>query len=387
MKHLWIMILILLFSSSALAQDEPITLRDAPPTAESVQLETVVDNLIRPLYVTHAGDGSNRLFILEQRGRIYVYQGSALTIFMDISGRVSEEAGGVNYTERGLLGMAFHPNYTENGTFFLNYTDRNGNTVIARYQVSADPNVADANSAEIIFTLNQPYPNHNGGHMTFGDDGYLYVALGDGGLFGDPLSAGQNPETLLGSILRLDVDTETGYAIPEDNPFVVGGGAPEVWAYGLRNPWRFSFDRATGDMYIADVGQNQWEEVNFEPADSLGGLNYGWNAYEATHVYSGNAANGEVVIPIAEYDHSLGNSITGGYVYRGEALPDLQGVYLYGDFGQGRIWYAHRDPEGNWQYAQWFDTDYNISSFGEDEAGELYLVNYRGSVLKLVPTE
>jgi glucose/arabinose dehydrogenase len=391
MKRL-IILIIFLFTSLTFAQESAaIILRDTPlPPADSVRFELVLNNLSRPVYVTHAGDGSQRLFIVEQRGRIYVYNGSELTIFMDISGRVSPEASGILYTERGLLGLAFHPNYAENGLFFVNYTDLNGNTVIARYQVSPDnPNLANIMSAKTIFQIEQPYPNHNGGYIVFGDDGYLYVGLGDGGDAGDPLGSGQNPHTLLGTILRLVVDVENGsYAIPVDNPFVNStNGALEIWSYGLRNPWRFSFDRATGDMYIADVGQNQWEEINFEPVDSMGGLNYGWNALEATHPYSGQEPISDVVMPIAEYDHSLGISVTGGYVYRGQAIPDLQGVYLFSDFGQGRIWYAYRDMNEAWQSGQWFTTNYNVSSFGEDETGELYLVNYRGSILKLVPNE
>ena len=264
---------------------EPLLYRDSIPATDSIQLEPVVTNLIRPLYVTHAGDGSGRLFIVEQRGRINIWDGSELSIFMDISNLVSQEALGTSYTERGLLGLAFHPDYAENGTFFVNYTDRDGATVVTRYQVSANPDVADTGSAEVILTVNQPYRNHNGGHMAFDADGYLYISLGDGGSAGDPLNAGQNPATLLGTIIRIDVNTEAGYVIPPDNPFVTSSGANEVWAYGLRNVWRFSFDRATDDMYLGDVGQAQWEEVNFEPADSPGGVNYGWNFFEASRIY------------------------------------------------------------------------------------------------------
>jgi glucose/arabinose dehydrogenase len=387
--HTGLLIVAMLLTGVVFAQDteEVVTNREAAPAASSFQLEQVVGSLIRPLFVTHANDGSGRLFIVEQRGRIYVRDNGALSIFIDISNLVSAEAGGTGYTERGLLGLAFHPDYASNGLFFVNYSDRSGHTVIRRYQVSAsDPNVADSNSGVEIFFLRQPFPNHNGGHMAFGPDGYLYVSVGDGGLAGDPLDEGQNPDGLLGSILRLDVNAET-YAIPQDNPFVAGGGAPEIWSYGWRNPWRFSFDRATGDLYIGDVGQNNWEEINFEPADSAGGLNYGWNAYEATHVYGNRQPNGEVVMPVAEYDHSLGCSVSGGYVYRGQAIPDLQGVYLYSDYCTGNLWYAYRDLNDVWQSALFSQTGFQVSSFGEDENGELYVVDYRGAVYQIVPAQ
>jgi glucose/arabinose dehydrogenase len=289
-----------------------------------------------------------------------------------------------------LLGLAFHPDYAANGIFFVNYTDRAGHTVLAKYQVTDDPNFANANSAETIFTQMQPFPNHNGGHMEFGDDGYLYVALGDGGAAGDPLSAGQNPELLLGSILRLDINVDSGYGIPADNPFADGvNGAPEVWSYGWRNPWRFSFDRATADMYIGDVGQNQWEEIDFEPADSSGGLNYGWNILEATHTFSGGSVPDDVVMPIAEYSHSDGScSVTGGYVYRGAAIPDLQATYLYSDYCSGVLRYAYRDESGTWHSDVLRQTGMQVSSFGEDETGEIYLVSYsEGIVYKFVPAQ
>lgn len=389
-----ILILLLLIATVASAQDEevntePILYRDAIPAVDTLTFEPVITNLVRPLYVTHAGDGTGRLFVLEQRGRINVWDGESLAIFMDISNLISQEALGTGYTERGLLGLAFHPDYAENGTFFVYYTDTTGATAIARYTVSDDPNMADLASGEVIFTTNQPYANHNGGHMAFDADGYLYVALGDGGSAGDPLDAGQNPDLLLGSILRLDVNTETGYAIPEDNPFVgAERGANEVWSYGLRNPWRFSFDRATDDMYIGDVGQAQWEELNFEPADSLGGLNYGWKFFEATRVYQGGGNQDETVIPFTEYNHAQGNcSVTAGYVYRGELLPDWNGVFFYGDYCSGRMWTAYRTDADTWVSDVLTDTDFQISSFGEDEDGELYIVNYGGSVLRVTPAE
>ncbi len=383
------LLLILLISSSVIAQEEePLLFRDSIPSVDNISFEPIVTDLIRPLYLTHAGDASGRLFIVEQRGRINIWDGTELEIFMDISNLVSQEALGTGYTERGLLGLAFHPDYAENGTFFVNYTDRDGGTVIARYQVSDDPDVADTDSAEIIFTANQPFPNHNGGHMAFDADAYLYVSLGDGGSAGDPLDAGQNPNLLLGSLLRIDVNTETGYVIPEDNPFVTGNGANEVWAYGLRNVWRFSFDRATDDLYIGDVGQAQWEEINFEPADSPGGLNYGWKFFEASRVYEPGGNVDDTVLPFAEYNHSAGScSVTAGYVYRGEMLPDWDGVFFYGDYCSGQIWTAYRSDEETWVSDTLVDTQYQISSFGEDEDGELYIVNYGGSILKVVPSE
>ena len=354
------------------------------------QLVPVASGFSRPLYVTHAGDGSGRLFVVEQSGAIRVIKdGAALRQpFLDVSGLISRQALEDNYTERGLLGLAFHPNYAENGLFYINYTDLNGHSVISRYTISADdPDRADATSAAPLLYVEQPYANHNGGHMAFGPDGYLYISLGDGGSGGDPLGSGQNLSTLLGKILRIDVDASDGYAIPADNPFVEREGArPEIWAWGLRNVWRFSFDRATGDLYLADVGQNQWEEINFQPAGSPGGENYGWNAFEGTHVYSGQRAASDVVPPVLEYDHSVGRcSVTGGYVYRGERIPALQGVYLYGDWCSGTIWSAQRGARGLWQAVVSLESGRNISSFGEDEAGELYLVDYGGAVLRFEP--
>jgi glucose/arabinose dehydrogenase len=309
-------------------------------------------------------------------------------VFLDVSDLVSREARGNSYTERGLLGLAFHPDYAENGLFFIDYTDQNGNTVVARYHVSADdPNQADPSSAVQLLYVQQPYANHNGGDMAFGPDGYLYIALGDGGSGGDPQGNGQNLRTLLGKILRLDVNVGDGYVIPETNPFVGNDAArPEIWAWGLRNVWRYSFDRATGDLYMADVGQDQWEEIDFQPAASAGGENYGWNAYEATHIYSGQAPAADVVMPVLEYEHTNGwCSVTGGYVYRGEQMPGLQGYYLYGDWCTGTIWAARQDNAGHWTAVISLESGRQISSFGEDEAGELYLVDYGGTVLRFEP--
>lgn len=353
------------------------------------QLVEVASGFSRPLFITPAGDDSNRLFVVEQSGKIKIlHDGTVLdTPFLDVSSLISEAALGGGYTERGLLGLAFHPNYAENGLFFINYTDRGGNSVVARYRVTAnDPNVADGESGQQIFYLQQPYSNHNGGHMAFGPDGYLYVSFGDGGSSGDPQGNGQDLSTLLGTILRLDVNAD-GYDVPASNPFVDRENArPEIWAWGLRNVWRFSFDRATGDLFLADVGQNQWEEVNFQPADSPGGENYGWNVYEAYTVYSDAEPASEVVDPIMAYEHRSGRcSITGGYVYRGESISGLQGYYLYGDWCSGTLWAASPNDSGDWEAMISLETGRQISSFGEDEAGELYLVDYQGVILQFAP--
>lgn len=383
-----IVIVALVIYTQAEDDDRPQNNLAQQPAA--YHLVEVVSGLSRPLYLTHAGDGSGRLFIVEQSGQIQVLQDGELlnTPFLDVSDLISPQALSGGYTERGLLGLAFHPDYAQNGLFFINYTDRNGHTVIARYSVAADdPNRADPASAESLLYVTQPYSNHNGGHMEFGPDGYLYVSLGDGGSGGDPDGNGQNPGALLGTILRLDINSDEGYAIPDDNPFVGDETArPEIWAWGLRNVWRFSFDRATGDLYLADVGQNQWEEINFQPASSEGGENYGWNAYEGTHTYSGNQPASDVVMPVLEYDHSSGAcSVTGGYVYRGEAIPALQGYYLYGDWCTGTIWAARPNDTGTWQTGISLESGRPISSFGQDEAGELYLVDHGGAVLRFEP--
>ncbi|HBX69257.1 MAG TPA: hypothetical protein DEH25_07705, partial [Chloroflexi bacterium] len=265
-----------LTQSSAQPTDAPPSVT-AFPNPVDYQWSAVATDLNSPIEIVSAGDGSGRLFIIEQRGAIRVLQDGQLlpTPYLDIRAQVGSEGN-----EQGLLGLAFHPDYAQNGIFFLDYTDLNGNTVVSRWQVSADPNLADPASETAILSVKQPYSNHNGGHLTFGPDGYLYIGLGDGGSAGDPAGNAQNTSTLLGKILRLDVDRGTPYAIPPDNPFAAGGGSPEIWAWGLRNPWKFSFDRATGDLYIGDVGQNLWEEVDFWEASAPLGANFGWNFWE-----------------------------------------------------------------------------------------------------------
>ncbi len=385
---LWIALTALAVANSQ--ETDVIIARESGPAADSFQLTEVASGFNRPLYVTHAGDGSYRLFLVEQSGKIWILNDGARSAqpFLDISAIISPSALGAGFTEQGLLGLAFHPDFASNETFFVNFTDRRNETVVAKYRVSADnPFVAEVNSAQVIFRLAQPYNNHNGGHIDFGPDGYLYIALGDGGWANDPLGAGQNRGLLLGTILRIDVDSALPYAIPPDNPYVEEVGArDEIWAYGLRNVWRFSFDQHTGDMYFADVGQNQWEEINFQPADSPGGENYGWNVWEGRQVFAGGNAPSHVP-PIFAYTRNMGCSVTGGYVYRGEAVPDLQARYIFGDFCSGRIWAAWRDLDLNWQTAQIMNTDMAISSFGEDEAGELYVIDYAGGLYRFDPPE
>ena len=293
--------------------------------------------------------------------------------------------------ERGLLSVAFHPNYPTNGFLYVDYTDLNGDTVIARYRVSIDPNVVDPASATILLGIQQPFANHNGGQLQFGPDGFLYIGMGDGGSGGDPLNNAQNLGSMLGKILRIDVDTRFPYGIPLDNPFIADPNANlEIWALGLRNPWRFSFDRLLGDLFIADVGESSWEEVNFQQASSLGGENYGWRLMEGNHCFnpSTNCNDGSLTLPVIEYDHSLGNcSIIGGYRYRGSLFPGLEGVYFYADFCSGRIWGATRDAAGGWTSEQILDTDLLITAFGEDEDGELYLAHFsstNGTIYKVI---
>jgi glucose/arabinose dehydrogenase len=355
------------------------------PDPASASWKPVVTGLDAPVGVTNAGDGSGRLFILEQAGVIRIFQNGNLlpTPFLDIRNRVL--SGG----ERGLLGLAFHPQYAQNGYFYINYTNLQGNTVIARYQVSAnDPNRADPSSEKRLIFVQQPFPNHNGGEVTFGPDGYLYLGLGDGGSQGDPNGNGQSLNTLLGKILRIDVNHGDPYAIPPNNPFQ-GKGKAEIWAYGLRNPWRFSFDGATGDLYIGDVGQDLWEEIDFLPAGSPGGTNFGWNYMEASHPYDNHTPPQGLKLtgPVAEYSHEFGCAVAGGYVYRGKQLPGWQGVYLFGDYCSGIVWGLLRSPDGTWQQKQLYQNVGRISSFGEDEAGEIYLTDLNGNLFQLVKND
>ena len=358
---------------------EPLPQVSTFPDASLYSWSLFASNLDRPLFLTHAGDQSGRIFVVEKAGRILIFQDGVQLEdpFLDIVQLVNSRD-----SERGLLGLAFHPKYAQNSLFFVNYTDLNGDTVVARYRVSGDTNRADPSSQEVLLNISQPYGNHNGGMIAFGPDGTLYIGMGDGGSGGDPQGNAQNPNSLLGKMLRIDVDNGTPYSIPAGN---APDGLPEIWALGLRNPWRFSFDRATGDLLVADVGQSQWEEINILPANLPGGINLGWDYYEAMHAYESTPPEGtDFVFPVIEYQHSGGNcSVTGGYTYRGAQLPDWQGVYLYGDYCSGTVWGAIPDADGKWATVQLFKIQAAIASFGEDERGELYLIDLSGKILKL----
>jgi glucose/arabinose dehydrogenase len=352
----------------------------------------ITGGLEMPVGLAHAGDGSGRLFVVEKAGRIRVLENRSLlpTSLLDIADRVGSEQ-----SEQGLLGLAFHPGFAENGLFYVNYTDRQGDTVVSRFSMASgwepeSPPVADPGSEAPLLKLDQPASNHNGGHLAFGPDGYLYIGMGDGGGAGDRYGNGQNGATLLGAMLRIDVDSGEPYAIPEDNPFV---GDPavrdEIWALGLRNPWRYSFDRLTGDLYIADVGQYVYEEVDFQPAAHAGGWNYGWPIMEGNHCFPADQECDRtgLTLPLLEYEHPLGCSVTGGYVYRGDEFPALQGVYIFGDFCTGRIWGVDAHA-GESQVVELAQVDAQVSSFGEDERGEIYLLDLgRGELSKLLVTK
>ncbi|GAB4471483.1 MAG: PQQ-dependent sugar dehydrogenase [Anaerolineales bacterium] len=342
----------------------------------------VARRLNAPVGIGYPRDGSGRLFILEQEGIIRLWQNGELsaTPFLDIRDRVGSQG-----SEQGLLGIAFHPRYAENGYFFVNYTDRNGDTVIARFQAdSPSANIANATSEKILSRIAQPYSNHNGGAVVFGPDGYLYLGLGDGGSAGDPQNNAQSLETLLGKILRLDVDGGDPYAIPATNPYVNGGGLKEIWAYGLRNPWRISFDRQSGALFIGDVGQNLWEEIDFLPSASSGDLNFGWKYFEGSHPYEGTPpTNLRMIPPIYEYGHDQGCSVTGGVVYRGRNLPEWDGIYLFGDYCAGWVDGLRQLPDGTWQAQRLFQDLGRISSFGEDEQGEVYVIDHAGTIYRL----
>lgn len=356
------------------------------PNPDGYQWSKVVSGLSNPVNLANAGDGSNRLFILEKKGVIRVVTSGSLQAepFLDIRDRV-----GSGSSEQGLLGLAFHPDFKTNGYFFADYTNKSGNTVIARFsadlQASAADQKGDPASEKILLTVDQPFANHNGGHILFGPDGYLWIGMGDGGSQGDPRGNGQSLTTLLAKLLRIDVDHGDPYAIPADNPFAAGnGGLPEIWAYGLRNPWQFSFDAVTKDLYIADVGQDLWEEVDFLPAGYTDlPANFGWNIKEGSHPYK-EVANppANLIDPVAEYDHSQGCSIIGGGVYRGQALPEFYGVYLYGDYCSGTIW-GLLHLFSSWQSQPLFDTGVKIQSFSTDEQGEVYFVASNGGLYRL----
>jgi glucose/arabinose dehydrogenase len=365
----------------------------------SILLTPVTTATDRPIYITHAGDGSGRVFIVERAGRVRIWQNGALhaTPFLDIGDRVSVDG------ECGLLSIAFPPDYAtaDPGYFFVFYSSKaelapppnaaepndGCDSVVARFRVTANPNVADAGSEDQILVRSQPQMNHHGGQLQFGPDGYLYISLGDGGGGGDPLNAGQRIDTWLGKILRVQVGATGDYTVPADNPFVGQPGAlAEIWALGLRNPWRFSFDRTAGHLFVADVGQNAYEEVNYQPVSSSGGENYGWRIMEGTHCHQPPTGCGitGLTLPIHEYGRSQGDrSVTGGYVYRGGAYPELAGIYFFGDFASGRIFGLRRDGAG-WANHTFLKSNLKIASFGEDEAGNVYVADLTGGVHRIV---
>jgi glucose/arabinose dehydrogenase len=353
-----------------------------PPTATGIQLVEVARGFDNPLYVT-APAGDPRLFVVEQTGKIRIVSNGKILAapFIDLSAKIS--AGG----ERGLLSVAFHPNHARNGLFYVDYTDVNGDTRVERYHVGADPNRADAASASPVLFVKQPFANHNGGLLLFGPDGKLYVGLGDGGSGGDPQGNGQNLNALLGKILRLDVDAAQPYAIPPDNPFAgQTGKRGEIWITGVRNPWRFSFDRAGNVLYVADVGQDAWEEVDVVPS-TRGGLNFGWNVMEGMHCYGAASCSQQgLTLPVLEYGHSDGCAVTGGYVYRGSAIPFIRGLYFYSDYCSGWLRsFRYANGQATEQRSWTVGDAGQVTSFGEDGAGELYLTSTNGTVYRLAP--
>ncbi len=351
-----------------------------------MRLTLITDALSRPVFATAAPGDAARLFVVEQTGRIRIVEGDALLPdpFLDINARIS------CCGERGLLSLAFDPAYAQNGRFYVYYTDVAGDTRVSRFSVGGNPNTADPGSEALIIAVPQPYSNHNGGLIAFGPDGHLYVGLGDGGNANDPDGNGQDLGTLLGSILRIAVGGSGGYTVPADNPFVGSPAArSEIWAYGLRNPWRFSFDRQTGDRYIGDVGQGRIEEIDVEPSTSAGGVNYGWNTMEGSECFGAPTCDRTgLTLPVFEYDHGSGCSVTGGYVYRGAALPALRGIYFYSDYCSGWIRSFRYQNGQATEPTDWtgvLNPGANVTSFGEDAAGELYVTTLGGRLYRLAP--
>jgi glucose/arabinose dehydrogenase len=358
--------------------------------AAGFRLELVANGLGRITAITHAGDGSGRLFVADKSGYVWIVKnGKAFTVpFLDIQSPVRAREN-----EQGLLGLAFHPDFEANGRFFVHYTDNDGAVTIASYRVSqSNPDQADPKSGLVLMVIPKKGGDHNGGMLQFGPEGYLYVAVGDGGAESEPERNAQRIDVLLGKILRIDVDKEENgkpYAIPPDNPFAgINGAMPEIWAYGLRNPWRFSFDRENGDVYIADVGLWQAEEVNVQRAGSSAGRNYGWNIMEGEFCHDAERAaecgSAELTPPVFVYYHDQGCAIVGGYVYRGEATPALSGRYVFGDYCLGNIW-TLQEQDGDWQATGPVETGLNISTFGEDESGELFVGDLEGTLFQLLP--
>ena len=407
----WIILILFMFLFGVF---QPNRVVDAKPSANipPLSFQEVVSGLASPVHLTNAGDGSGRVFIVEQAGKVLIYENSLLSQpFLDISDRVQSPASGGG-NEEGLLSVAFPPEFgSKVNHFYVYYTNKHGDNQVSRFDVSADADLADADTEKLVIYINHPtYSNHNGGQLAFGPDGYLYIGTGDGGGGGDPNKNAQNPGSLLGKILRIDVEMQQtleftptmkiylplaaqgnqavgqiSYRIPETNPFVGRDGyRPEIWALGLRNPWRFSFDPLTGDLLIGDVGQNEREEVDFQPASSPGGENYGWNIMEGNACYGSTACNQTgLVLPVHEYLHADSNcSITGGFVYRGTSIPTMQGVYLFADFCSGRVW-GMQSNGSTWDVQELAQLGLGISSFGDDENGELYLI-FRGQNDKVI---
>lgn len=415
MKVLLIFLLGLATFASTLVAPGSLPASGAPKAWPKIELVEYAKGLDRPVYLTQASDASGRLFVVEQAGRIKIIKNGAVqSTFLDISGKVLSPASGGG-GEEGLLGLAFPPGFATGADhFYVYYTNEKGNNQVSRFSLSNNPDKANPASEKVIINFNHPnYSNHNGGQLAFGPDGYLYIGTGDGGGGGDPQGNAQNTGSLLGKLLRIDVEQNQAgqvktafsaflpqvvgdgqgqpppgktYAIPPDNPFVGRPGyRGEIWALGLRNPWRFSFDRQTNDLYLADVGQQQWEEIDFQPAGSKGGQNYGWNILEGFVCYlAQNCDKTGMTPPVEAYSHAGENcSVTGGFVYRGSQFPTLQGIYLYGDFCSGKIWGLKREG-GNWVSQELKDTGYFISSFGQGSDGTLYLLDLAsGKIYKI----
>ncbi|MFP4459234.1 MAG: PQQ-dependent sugar dehydrogenase [Candidatus Zixiibacteriota bacterium] len=355
----------------------------------NVSLEEVVSDLNQPLNIAFEPGNSERMYIVERGGLVRIYDGADLfeEPFLDISDKVA-----TGFQEQGLLDMAFHPNFPEDNRVFVHFSsiDDDGAGKLVSYRVPTDnPNNIDPETETNILMVEQPYDNHNGGEVEFGDDGYLYIAFGDGGSGGDPDGYGQNRNSLLGTICRIDINSEdsTGYSIPPDNPFVGSSYEDEIWAWGLRNPWKFQFDPANGDLYIADVGQSNYEEINLQPAGSSGGVNYGWNIMEGNHCYPpGTECDSIGQVPLAEYDHTNGCSITGLGVYRGSEYPQFQGIYFSGDYCNGKIFALGKDDSDNWHFEQVAETGHHITGSGQDADGNIYVTIFSspGKVFKIV---
>jgi glucose/arabinose dehydrogenase len=391
----WLAMAVLLVMALATGK-QPVHRVEANTHAIQLSLAPFASGFSNPVKLTNAGD--DRLFVVEQAGVIHVLDGNGNRLpdpFLDLTDRV--ESGG----ERGLLGLAFEPNNP--ATFYVNYTRKStnnaerGDTIISRFNVlSGQPNRGDPDSEQIVLIIDQPFSNHNAGDLAFGPDGYLYIPMGDGGSGGDPQNRAQNLNELLGKVLRLDVVDEQTYVIPPDNPYANDGDPntrAEIWSSGWRNPWRFSFDRATGEMYVGDVGQGAREEVSYEAANSPGGANYGWNLCEGNYVFPAEdpprlcSTTDALLEPIFDYGRSLGTTVTGGFVYRGSAYPNMIGHYIFADFGSGRFWSLVRDDQDNWNA-----TDHgqigggNPSTFGENSIGELFVASHGGSIFRVIDT-